>query len=83
MLIFDCVGNFQGNETEIEEYERLVMTLFQQALRQPMTQVNGFKGIHDCKNMSLKMVRLATPRRMYKLVQVFTVNKIPLLKPIL
>ncbi|CAL1275457.1 unnamed protein product [Larinioides sclopetarius] len=48
----------------IDDFKRLVLLLFIQTLRDPMTQINGFKVIHDFKGTSIKHLRHCTPQNL-------------------
>ncbi|GFR01491.1 alpha-tocopherol transfer protein-like [Trichonephila clavata] len=49
----------------VEEFERMVMVMYFQVLRDPMTQINGFKFIYDFEGTTLQHLMKCTPHHMY------------------
>ncbi|GFV77137.1 alpha-tocopherol transfer protein-like [Trichonephila clavipes] len=64
VMIFQY-DKFDPNDLCVEDFKRLVMFLFIQILRDPMTQINGFKFIHDFKGTTIQHLKCCTPQNMY------------------
>ncbi|GFR03317.1 alpha-tocopherol transfer protein [Trichonephila clavata] len=60
-------GLFNPKEISVEEFQRMVMVMYLQLLRDPMTQINGFKFIYDFKGSNLQQLRTCTPQNLYLL----------------
>ncbi|GFR01187.1 retinaldehyde-binding protein 1 [Trichonephila clavata] len=58
-------GKYDTNELCVEDFKRLVNFWFIQILRDPMTQINGFKLIHDFKGTTLQHLKCCTPQNLY------------------
>ncbi|GFY57487.1 alpha-tocopherol transfer protein-like [Trichonephila inaurata madagascariensis] len=58
-------AKFDPNDLCVEDLKRLVIFFFTQILRDPMTQINGFKLIHDFKGTSIQHLKCCTPQNMY------------------
>ncbi|GBO42800.1 hypothetical protein AVEN_219392-1, partial [Araneus ventricosus] len=54
-------------ELPFEHIQSLFTILFIQLLRDPMTQINGFKIIHDFKGTSVQHLKFCTPRNLHLL----------------
>ncbi|XP_035226930.1 alpha-tocopherol transfer protein-like [Stegodyphus dumicola] len=61
------LDNWDPEDFPPEEVKRMVVVLLLQSLRDPMTQVNGFKAIFDVKSNPIKHIRHCTPQNMYLL----------------
>lgn len=48
-----------------EEVKRMVVISILQSLRDPMTQVNGFKVIFDVQSNPIRHLKHATPSNLY------------------
>ncbi|XP_055943919.1 retinaldehyde-binding protein 1-like [Argiope bruennichi] len=59
------LGKWDPDELSIDNFKRLALQLFIQTLRDPMTQINGFKIIHDFKGTSMKHLKHCTPQNLY------------------
>ncbi|GBM63693.1 hypothetical protein AVEN_12321-1 [Araneus ventricosus] len=53
------------DEFPLEEFKRMFVFIFLQALRCPMTQINGFKIINDYTGTNLKHLKVCTPQNLY------------------
>lgn len=58
-------GKYDPNELCVEYFKRKILISFVQMLRDPMTQINGFKFIHDFKGSTLQQLKLCTPQNLY------------------
>lgn len=58
----------------VEDMLRLGLTMGNQELRNPVTQINGIKIICDWKEASLSQLRYMTPRICYNTYQSFLVS---------
>ncbi|GFT41229.1 alpha-tocopherol transfer protein-like, partial [Nephila pilipes] len=58
-------GKYNLNEMSVEEFKKIILVLFMQILRDPMTQINGFKFIHDFQGTTMQHLKLCTPSNMY------------------
>ncbi|CAL1278042.1 unnamed protein product [Larinioides sclopetarius] len=54
-------GKWDPSELPLEQLKQMVWMLILQSLRDPMTQINGFKIIHDLEGMSFKQLKYCTP----------------------
>ncbi|KAF8778727.1 Alpha-tocopherol transfer protein-like [Argiope bruennichi] len=54
-IVRSQLGRWNPNEMPFEKLQSLFTILFLQLLRDPMTQINGFKIIHDFKGTSLHL----------------------------
>lgn len=59
------LDNWIPEEFPVEEVKRMVVIFILQSLRDPMTQVNGFKVIFDVKSNPIKHIRYATPSNLH------------------
>ncbi|GBO17772.1 hypothetical protein AVEN_30226-1 [Araneus ventricosus] len=59
------MGKWDPDEFPLEEFKRLFVFIFLQALRCPMTQINGFKIINDYTGTNLKHLKVCTPQNLY------------------
>ncbi|CAL1262112.1 unnamed protein product [Larinioides sclopetarius] len=64
-LILSQCGKWNPDELSFEYLMQLIMMLFTQLLRDPMTQINGFKLIHDFRETTFQQLKYATPYNMY------------------
>ncbi|GBO12237.1 hypothetical protein AVEN_47826-1, partial [Araneus ventricosus] len=58
-------GKWDPDEFPLEEFKRMFVFIFLQALRCPMTQINGFKIINDYTGTNLKHLKVCTPQNLY------------------
>lgn len=61
------LDNWNPEEFPLEDVKRMVVVMLLQALRDPMTQVNGFKVIFDVKSNPIRHIRYCTPSNLYLL----------------
>ncbi|GFT26820.1 alpha-tocopherol transfer protein [Trichonephila clavipes] len=61
-IIYCQIGLWDPSELLFDDFRRLILMLFIQALCDPMTQINGFKIIYDFDGTSWKHMRFCTPR---------------------
>ncbi|GIY17215.1 retinaldehyde-binding protein 1 [Caerostris darwini] len=59
------LDNWNPSEFPVEEIKRAVAVYLLQSLREPMTQINGFKIIIDVKSNPLKHLKYCTPNNIY------------------
>ncbi|XP_055943738.1 retinaldehyde-binding protein 1-like [Argiope bruennichi] len=59
------LGKWDPEEFPIENFKRMFLFVFLQTLRDPVTQINGFKLIHDFKDTNMKHLRCCTPQNIY------------------
>ncbi|GBN21024.1 Alpha-tocopherol transfer protein-like [Araneus ventricosus] len=59
------IGKWDPNELAFEDFKRIILLTFLQILRDPMTQINGFKFIHDFAGTRLQHLRYCTPQNLY------------------
>ncbi|GFQ94045.1 clavesin-1, partial [Trichonephila clavata] len=59
------LDNWNPDEVSIEEIRRSLVIYFLQSLREPMTQINGFKIILDVKSNPLRHLKYCTPHNIY------------------
>ncbi|GBN09588.1 Retinaldehyde-binding protein 1 [Araneus ventricosus] len=64
-IILSEIGKWNPDELSLEDFKRMAIFLFLQPLRCPMTQISGFKVIHDFKDTSVKYLRYCTPQNLY------------------
>ncbi|GFT18225.1 alpha-tocopherol transfer protein-like, partial [Nephila pilipes] len=64
-IILFQYGKYNPNELPIDDFKRIVLMLFMQLLRDPMSQINGFKFIHDFKGATLLHFRQCTLPNLY------------------
>ncbi|GBO37831.1 hypothetical protein AVEN_228012-1, partial [Araneus ventricosus] len=57
--------NWDPDTFPVEEIKRAIVTYLLSSLRDPMTQVNGFKVILDVKCNPIKYLRHATPSNLH------------------
>ncbi|GBO03507.1 hypothetical protein AVEN_227450-1 [Araneus ventricosus] len=58
------LGKWDPTELLLDDLKRLAIAIYTQTLRDPMTQINGFKIIHDFKGTSVKHLRHCTPQNL-------------------
>ncbi|GIY21457.1 retinaldehyde-binding protein 1 [Caerostris darwini] len=75
-IVLTRTGMWDPREMAYNDLVRLSMMTFLQFLRDPMTQVNGFKVIHDFQGTSLQHYRYCTPYNLHFLFYA-TVDCIP------
>ncbi|GBM87503.1 Alpha-tocopherol transfer protein-like [Araneus ventricosus] len=75
-LILFRWGKWNPAELPYERFRQVMVMLLGQALRDPMTQINGFKVIHDWTGVSLKITRYLTPHILLQFYNT-TVNCFP------
>ncbi|GFS54544.1 CRAL-TRIO domain-containing protein [Trichonephila inaurata madagascariensis] len=61
-IVYCNLGLWDPSELAFDDFRRLLLMLFIQALCDPMTQINGFKIIYDVDGTSWKHMRFCTPR---------------------
>lgn len=66
-ILYVQLDNWDPEEFPIEQVKRMVIILLLQALRDPMTQVNGFKVIFDVKSNPIRHIKHCTPHNLYLL----------------
>ncbi|CAL1275443.1 unnamed protein product [Larinioides sclopetarius] len=64
MVLFQ-IGKWDPNELAFEDFKRIILITFLQILRDPMTQINGFKIIHDFAGSRLEQIKYCTPQNLY------------------
>ncbi|XP_054716325.1 alpha-tocopherol transfer protein-like [Uloborus diversus] len=64
-IILVQLDNWNPETFPVEEVKRMVVILILQSLRDPMTQVNGFKVIFDVKSNPIRHLRYCTPQNIY------------------
>lgn len=64
-IILIELDNWDPETFPIEEVKRAFVVYLLQALREPMTQVNGIKVIIDVKSNPIRHLRYATPSNLY------------------
>ncbi|GBO45077.1 hypothetical protein AVEN_102499-1, partial [Araneus ventricosus] len=57
-------GKWDSTELPFERLKQILVMEVIQALRDPMTQINGFKIIHDLEGMSFKQMKYCTPNNL-------------------
>lgn len=67
VILLIQLDNWEPEEFPTEEIKRMVVIFLLQALRDPMTQVNGFKVIFDVKSNPIKHIRYCTPSNIHLL----------------
>ncbi|KAG8193057.1 hypothetical protein JTE90_028169 [Oedothorax gibbosus] len=65
------LGQWDSNEMTYKELISIVYMVLQQALRDPMTQINGIKLIIDFENVTYSYLKFCTPKHLYQIVQLF------------
>ncbi|GFU00286.1 alpha-tocopherol transfer protein-like [Nephila pilipes] len=58
-------GKYNPKELSVEDFKKMIVMLDFQMLRDPMTQINGFKFIHDFQGTTMQHLKLCTPSNMY------------------
>ncbi|PRD20321.1 UNVERIFIED_CONTAM: Alpha-tocopherol transfer protein-like [Trichonephila clavipes] len=66
-LVIIRYGKYNAKEIPSEYIQRIIMVMYLQILRDPMTQINGFKFIYDFKGTSLQHLKTCTPHNIYSL----------------
>ncbi|GFU19492.1 alpha-tocopherol transfer protein-like, partial [Nephila pilipes] len=61
------LDNWVPEEFPVIEVKRMAVILLLQSLRDPMTQVNGFKAIINAKSNPIRHLRHCTPQNLYLL----------------
>ncbi|GFU00289.1 alpha-tocopherol transfer protein-like [Nephila pilipes] len=74
VLIFQY-AKYNPNELSVEDFKKMVFMLDIQMLRDPMTQINGFKFIHDFQGTTLQQLKICTPSNMYLLYHAGIVSR--------
>ncbi|CAL1275442.1 unnamed protein product [Larinioides sclopetarius] len=64
MVLFQ-IGKWDPKELALEDLKKMILVTFLQILRDPMTQINGFKIIHDFAGTSLEQIKYCTPQNLY------------------
>ncbi|CAL1278028.1 unnamed protein product [Larinioides sclopetarius] len=64
VLIFQW-GKWDPSELPIDELKQILVMVLYQALRDPMTQINGFKVIYDLEGLSYKHLKHLTPHNVF------------------
>ncbi|GIY21481.1 hypothetical protein CDAR_184611 [Caerostris darwini] len=59
------LDNWIPEEFPVEEFRRACMLYLFQSLRNPMTQINGFKVIYDLKSNPARHLKHCTPENLY------------------
>ncbi|GBM93505.1 Alpha-tocopherol transfer protein-like [Araneus ventricosus] len=59
------IGKWDPNELAFEDFKRITLLTVLQILRDPMTQINGFKLIHDFAGTHLQHLKYCTPQNLY------------------
>ncbi|GFT13285.1 retinaldehyde-binding protein 1 [Nephila pilipes] len=75
VLIFQY-AKYDPKELSQEDYMRMIVMMYLQILRDPMTQINGIKFIHDFQGTTLLHLRQCTPSNLY-LVYNITLHCVP------
>ncbi|KAF8778436.1 retinaldehyde-binding protein 1-like [Argiope bruennichi] len=63
-IIVTQTGKWNPDEMVYEDLVRLSMMTYCQLMRDPMTQINGFKVIHDFKDTKWEHYKYCTPRNL-------------------
>ncbi|XP_054718620.1 alpha-tocopherol transfer protein-like [Uloborus diversus] len=66
-IILVQLDNWDPTVFPVEEVKRMVAVIVLQSLRDPMTQLNGFKVIFDVNSNPLRHLRYITPQNIYLL----------------
>ncbi|GIY21475.1 hypothetical protein CDAR_184591 [Caerostris darwini] len=61
------LDNWIPDEFPVEEFKRAYLLYLLESLRNPMTQINGFKVIYDLKSNPLRHLKFCTPENLYLL----------------
>uniref|UniRef100_A0A2L2XYC1 Clavesin-1 n=1 Tax=Parasteatoda tepidariorum TaxID=114398 RepID=A0A2L2XYC1_PARTP len=72
-ILFIELDNWNPDEFPVEEVKRMVVLMLLQSLREPMTQINGFKVIFDVKSNPLRHLRIVYQED----IKVFILSIIP------
>ncbi|GFY57481.1 retinaldehyde-binding protein 1, partial [Trichonephila inaurata madagascariensis] len=64
-IILVELDNWNPDEVSVEELRRSLVIYFLQSLREPMTQINGFKIILDVKSNPIRHLKHCTPHNIY------------------
>ncbi|GBO41746.1 hypothetical protein AVEN_212927-1 [Araneus ventricosus] len=64
-IVLTRTGKWDTGEMAYDDLVRLSMMTFCQMMRDPMTQINGFKVIHDFKDTTWSHYRYCTPRNLH------------------
>ncbi|GBN49863.1 Clavesin-1 [Araneus ventricosus] len=75
-IVLTRTGKWDTGEMAYDDLVRLSMMTFCQMMRDPMTQINGFKVIHDFKDTTWSHYRYCTPRNLHFLFYA-TIDCIP------
>ncbi|KAG8193056.1 hypothetical protein JTE90_028168 [Oedothorax gibbosus] len=68
IVLFE-MGKWQPKHLSRDDVLRITVLTFHQALRHPLSQINGFKVICDYKDASLRQITCMSPQIMYALYQ--------------
>ncbi|KAF8778834.1 Clavesin-1 like protein [Argiope bruennichi] len=60
-------GKWDPNELKFEDFKKIIFITCMQILRDPMTQINGFKFIHDFAGTRFEHLKYCTPESVYLL----------------
>ncbi|CAL1275441.1 unnamed protein product [Larinioides sclopetarius] len=63
-IVKSQIGKWNPREIPFEHFQSLLAVMFVQLLRDPMTQINGFKIIHDFKDTSIHLLKFCSPRNL-------------------
>ncbi|GBO11136.1 Retinaldehyde-binding protein 1, partial [Araneus ventricosus] len=66
-IIAAHLDNWDPEKLRLDDLKRAIAIYLLQSLREPMTQINGFKVIIDAKSNPLKHLRYITPSNLYLL----------------
>ncbi|GBO14924.1 hypothetical protein AVEN_78997-1 [Araneus ventricosus] len=59
------LGKWDPDEFPLEDFKKMFLSVALQILRCPVTQINGFKIIHDFKDTTVKHLKVCTPQNLY------------------
>ncbi|GFQ81931.1 alpha-tocopherol transfer protein-like [Trichonephila clavata] len=65
--LYSSLDNWIPEEFPVIEVKRMAAIVTLQSIRDPMTQVNGFKAILNCKSNPIRHLRHCTPQNLYLL----------------
>ncbi|GBM43595.1 hypothetical protein AVEN_187357-1, partial [Araneus ventricosus] len=64
-VIISRIGKWNPKVLPFPHFKQLLIMFFLQLLRDPMSQITGFKGIHDVQGMSTQQLKYFTPQNAY------------------
>ncbi|KAG8193053.1 hypothetical protein JTE90_028165 [Oedothorax gibbosus] len=76
IILYVQISNWHLEEFPMEEVKRMLVVMLTQAMRDPMTQVNGIKTIIDIKGFNFKHLKQCTPHNLWLLYHA-TQNCVP------